>query len=93
MPETRDTICITCGQTLGDVPRLHRLADGSPCPSCRDRLLETLPPLLPRSGPVAAFESDDFDDSSEPEFDESPEFEVRDSFRDGSDGGRASGAD
>ncbi len=49
MPDIRETICITCGQALGEVPRLHRLSDGSPCPACRDRLLETLPPALPRA--------------------------------------------
>ena len=59
MPETRPTICITCGQALGEVPELHRLSDGSPCPSCRDRLLETLPALLPGSPePVAQGEDD-----------------------------------
>jgi len=47
MPDLRETICITCGQALGEIPRLNRLEDGRPCPSCRDRLLEILPPALP----------------------------------------------
>jgi len=40
-------ICIHCGNTTEQEGRLNRLADGRVCPSCRDRLLDTLPPLLP----------------------------------------------
>ena len=52
----RQPVCIACGQATGPKPRLNRLPDGSPCPSCRDRLLETLPPVLPSSEAELSFE-------------------------------------
>lgn len=42
-----DTPCIQCGQPSGEPPRLNHLPNGLPCPSCRDRLLEALPPPFP----------------------------------------------
>jgi hypothetical protein len=43
----REPLCIGCGQPTGPFPRLNRLSDGRSCPSCRDRLIETLPPIFP----------------------------------------------
>jgi hypothetical protein len=42
----REPVCITCGQPAGP-RRLNRLSDGRVCPTCCDRLLDTLPALLP----------------------------------------------
>lgn len=63
----RDPVCIACGQPTGPRPRLNQLADGRTCPSCRDRLLDTLPPVLPSSLEELSFEEwaeegDDGDD-------------------------------
>lgn len=52
----RDPVCIACGQPTGPGPRLNRLPDGRTCPSCRDRLLETLPPVLPSVTAELSFE-------------------------------------
>lgn len=38
-----ETSCIQCGQPSGSPQRLNHLANGLPCPICRDRLLESLP--------------------------------------------------
>jgi hypothetical protein len=35
---------------------LNRLPDGKVCPSCRDRLFETLPPVLPAAAVELSFE-------------------------------------
>ena len=43
----REPLCFGCGQPTGPFPRLNRLPNGRVCTSCRDRLLETLPPVLP----------------------------------------------
>ena len=54
MEARNETICITCGQAASP-RRWNVLSDGSACPACRDRLLETLPAALPaRSAPEAA---------------------------------------
>lgn len=45
------TLCFTCGLVLSEPPRLNVLPNGSTCPACRDRLLDSLPPPLP-SRPV-----------------------------------------
>ena len=42
--------CITCGLPLGHPPRLNTLGNGRPCPTCVERLLAELPPLLPGGG-------------------------------------------
>ena len=52
----RDPVCIACGQATGPAPRLNRLPDGRTCPTCRDRLLETLPPVLPSRSTELSFE-------------------------------------
>jgi hypothetical protein len=49
--ETADILCFLCGAKLQDPPEIPELEDGSECPACRDRLLDSLPPLLPRRGP------------------------------------------
>lgn len=43
----RDPVCIACGQAVGPKPRLNQLSDGRTCLACADRLLDSLPPLLP----------------------------------------------
>ncbi len=50
MTESQDTVCFTCGQPSGETPRLNCLPGGQVCPTCRDRLLESLPPCLPGEG-------------------------------------------
>ena len=52
----REPVCIACGQPTGPKPRLNRLPDGSICPSCRDRLLDSLPPVLPSELTELSFE-------------------------------------
>jgi hypothetical protein len=50
MADSTPTYCIHCGHSTEQDGRLNRLADGRVCPSCRERLLDSLPPLLPRFG-------------------------------------------
>lgn len=47
MPERSQTLCITCSLPIGEPLRLNRLHNGQVCPSCRDRVLESIPPALP----------------------------------------------
>lgn len=47
MPRSAQTLCIHCGQAAGDPTRFNRLQDGRACPTCADRLLAMLPPVLP----------------------------------------------
>ena len=42
-----EAVCFTCGMGADDPPRLNRLENGQICPACRDRVLESLPPILP----------------------------------------------
>jgi hypothetical protein len=58
MQPRRETLCFSCGQPVGDPPQLHDLADGSPCLRCADRVLESLPPLLPKARHGQRSESD-----------------------------------
>ncbi|HEX6862502.1 MAG TPA: hypothetical protein VF414_06800 [Thermoanaerobaculia bacterium] len=60
----RDPVCIACSQPTGPGPRLNRLPDGRVCPSCRERLLDTLPPILPAESEELSFEewAEDGDD-------------------------------
>jgi hypothetical protein len=46
-PRAATLTCITCGLPANNVSHLNRLPNGQVCPACRDRLLETLPPVLP----------------------------------------------
>ena len=53
-----DTVCFTCGESVGEPYRLNQLEDGRICPTCRDRVLAALPPLFPSRpgavvGPIA----------------------------------------
>jgi hypothetical protein len=41
------SICIRCGQSANTTTRFNRLEDGSACPTCLERLLQTLAPALP----------------------------------------------
>lgn len=47
MPAPSPTLCFTCGLTVTEPPQLNHLPNGESCPACRDRLLDSLPPLLP----------------------------------------------
>lgn len=47
MSSLEGTLCFTCGLPIADPPRFNHLPSGRPCPTCKDRLLESLPPLLP----------------------------------------------
>jgi hypothetical protein len=42
------TYCISCSMQIGGTPQLNRLPNGQTCPTCRDRVLDALPPALPR---------------------------------------------
>lgn len=53
MPEP---VCFTCGLQVGEPHRLNRLDNGQICPTCRVRVLESLPPVLP-SRPVLQVET------------------------------------
>ncbi len=53
---SRAPVCIACGQPTGPRPRLNQLPDGRTCPSCRDRLLDGLPPVLPTQPAELSFE-------------------------------------
>lgn len=53
---SRDPLCINCGQPTGPGPRLNQLPDGHTCPACRDRLLDSLPPVLPSVTAELSFE-------------------------------------
>lgn len=44
------SLCFNCHQEVGEPPRLNRLANGLPCPACRDRILAFLPAPLPGPG-------------------------------------------
>ena len=54
MARDRQPVCITCGQPIARGSTINRLEDGAACPTCRDRLLDALPSLLPsQPGQVA----------------------------------------
>ncbi len=72
-PTPAPTLCIHCGLDAGNPPRLNRFEDGRVCPACADRLLASLPPVLP-SDPRHAEASpeeieNEFQDYGEPDFD------------------------
>lgn len=50
MGKSGKTICFTCGKAVGASPRFNTLKNGELCPTCRDRVLDTLPPLVPGFG-------------------------------------------
>lgn len=47
MSDPQEPVCFTCGHTTGGTLRLNCLPSGQTCPTCRDRLLECLPPIFP----------------------------------------------
>ena len=47
MRDSSETVCFTCGLPSGEFPRLNHLPGGQVCPTCRDRLMAILPPILP----------------------------------------------
>jgi len=64
MSTPNETRCFTCRQLVREPPVLNELADGSSCPACRNRVLDSLPSLLP-SSPVEVeveVEEDEEDD-------------------------------
>jgi hypothetical protein len=40
-------VCFTCGMAVGEPHKLNRLDNGQICPTCRDRVLDSLPSILP----------------------------------------------
>jgi DNA-directed RNA polymerase subunit RPC12/RpoP len=52
MPDPTEPICFQCGQSAAETRRLNRLEDGQACPTCSERLLATLRPLLPGFDPM-----------------------------------------
>ncbi len=73
MRGSQQTVCFTCGQPAGDFPRLNCLPGGQVCPTCRDRLLESLAPCLPsdyeveQAGPATPIESESEEEEEEEE--------------------------
>ena len=59
MANDRQPVCFTCSQPVAEPPRLNRLESGEPCPTCQDRLLDLLPPLLPGVAPVTVPEGEE----------------------------------
>lgn len=51
MARDRKPVCIRCGQSVAIPGAINRLPDGAVCPVCRDRLLDSIPPALPRQAP------------------------------------------
>jgi hypothetical protein len=47
MSDQNESVCFTCGHTTGGTLRLNCLPSGQVCPTCRDRLLDSLPPIFP----------------------------------------------
>ena len=68
----REPVCFTCGQPTGPAPRLNLLADGRACPSCRERLLDSLPPALPGFGRER--QEEEYEEYGEPEPPYTPEY-------------------
>lgn len=78
MPESAHPVCFTCGLSAGETIQFNRLPNGQVCPTCRERLLDLIPPCLPSLrvhvvemgfGEPVAEESrreDDFDAGSRP---------------------------
>lgn len=64
----REPLCFACGRPTGPGPRLNQLPDGRTCPTCRDRLLDSLPPVLPSALAELSFE-EWTEDGEEPEGD------------------------
>lgn len=66
MAEPSAPLCITCSLPVSEPLRLNHLPSGQTCPTCRDRLLAALPPVLPaRAGVVQGSELEGGDDRRE----------------------------
>ena len=52
MPDRAKTFCISCGLDVSSAPQLNRLSNGQICPTCRERVLDSLAPALPRRDEV-----------------------------------------
>jgi hypothetical protein len=66
MASHSEPVCITCGLPVGAPVRFNRLPNGQTCPSCRDRVLDSVPPALPsfRMEPIGrTTETETFDES------------------------------
>jgi len=75
----RDPVCFTCGNSSAKESLGNRMADGRPCKTCFERILDAQPPLLPNFG----FDYD-FEHLPEVELDE--ELTVSVEFEDDDDG-------
>jgi len=61
----RQPVCFTCSQPIAESPAINRLENGDFCPTCRNRLLDSLPSLLPRR-PAVESEEESYGDDSYP---------------------------
>lgn len=75
MAQSSTTVCITCGLSASTGAQLNRLSNGQICPTCRDRVLDSIPAALPnfarRSSLDLRLEAEatrevDFDDEARP---------------------------
>jgi hypothetical protein len=44
MAPSASPVCITCGLAVGSGLQLNRMNNGQICPTCRDRVLDSIPP-------------------------------------------------
>lgn len=68
MADGPEPLCFTCGLPAGKSARFNHLPNGQVCPSCRDRLLATLPAPFPvgfARGPQPVRRDDDESESYE----------------------------
>lgn len=59
------SLCFSCGQEVGEPPRLNRLESGAMCGACQERVLESLPALLP-----GQIDEDEFIEEVSPDLEE-----------------------
>ena len=52
MSDSAEPICFFCSQAFQVSGQLNRMPDGRPCPICANRLMESLPPLMPGGMPA-----------------------------------------
>jgi hypothetical protein len=84
MSEEQESVCFTCGLTTGGTLRLNCLPSGQVCPTCRDRLLDSLPAILPaedthapESIETAEYADSEFEMEHEPEKATGPQLSPR----------------
>jgi hypothetical protein len=62
MASSASPVCITCGLSVGTGTQLNRMNNGQVCPTCRDRVLDSIPAALPsqisRTGTSMRLEAD-----------------------------------